>query len=70
MKLANIGKVSGNFIEGMMCEGGCINGAGTIVPYLKARGIFNKRNVKTKKKSVLSNDNLQRYKNICLNIKP
>ena len=52
-----------------MCEGGCINGAGTIVPYLKARGIFNKRNVKTKKKSVLSNDNLQKYKNICLNIK-
>ena len=69
MKLASIGKISGYFIEGMMCEGGCINGAGTIIHYLKARGIFNKRNVKTKKKSVLSNNNLERYRNISLNIK-
>lgn len=69
MKLASIGKISGNFIEGMMCEGGCINGAGTIIHYLKARGIFNKRNVKTKKKSVLSNNSLERYRNISLNIK-
>ena len=66
MKLANIGKLNGNFIEGMMCEGGCINGAGTVVPYLKARGIFNKSNVKTKKKSVLSNKYLENYKNISL----
>ncbi|MDS0526095.1 4Fe-4S dicluster domain-containing protein [Clostridium sp. SHJSY1] len=66
MKLANIGRLNGNFIEGMMCEGGCINGAGTIAPYQKAKGIFNKMNVKAKKKTVLSNDNLKKYKEINL----
>lgn len=27
MIMAKAGKLNGNFIEGMMCEGGCINGA-------------------------------------------
>ncbi len=26
LKLAKIGKLNGNFIEGMVCEGGCVNG--------------------------------------------
>ena len=28
---AKAGKLKGNFIEGMICEGGCIKGNGTLV---------------------------------------
>ena len=31
LTLARSGKLKGNFIEGMVCEGGCINGNGTLV---------------------------------------
>lgn len=30
LKIANMNKLPGNFIEGMMCEGGCISGPGSI----------------------------------------
>ncbi|MBD7912915.1 4Fe-4S dicluster domain-containing protein [Clostridium cibarium] len=66
MKLTNIGRLNGNFIEGMMCEGGCINGAGAVVPYQKAKGIFNKINVNARKKTVLSNDIINDYIDINL----
>jgi [FeFe] hydrogenase (group B1/B3) len=66
MKLANIGRLNGNFIEGMMCEGGCINGAGTIAPSQRAKGIFNKINVNAKKKTVLSNEIINDYADINL----
>ncbi|MBE6051223.1 MAG: 4Fe-4S dicluster domain-containing protein [Clostridium sp.] len=69
MSMANIGRLAGNFIEGMMCEGGCINGAGSVLPYLKIRGIFNKKNAKTTKKTVLSNERLSEFKNVKLSIK-
>lgn len=40
MTMAKTGKLDGNFIEGMMCEGGCLNGAAKIVPVMKAKAPF------------------------------
>ena len=50
----------------MMCEGGCINGAGTIVPPLRAKGAFAKINNKTTIKAVLKNKTLQEFDDINL----
>ena len=66
MNLAKMGKLQGNFIEGMMCEGGCINGAGTIVPPLRARGAFTKINNRTTIKAVLKNSTLSEFEDINL----
>jgi len=66
MRRASIGKLEGNFIEGMMCEGGCINGAGAIVPEKRAKEVFNRSNLKAFKKTVLSNDKLEKYQEINL----
>lgn len=68
MSMANIGRLNGNFIEGMMCEGGCVNGAAAVLPYLKSKGIFNKKNVKATKKTVLSNEKLSEFKSINLSV--
>ena len=66
MTMAKIGKLGGNFIEGMMCEGGCINGAGTIIQASRAKGNFVKINSGTSKKTVLSNDSLEAFDKINL----
>lgn len=66
MTMAKVGKIAGNFIEGMMCEGGCINGAGKVVPSMKAKGMFIKNNADTDKKSVLANESLDEFKDINL----
>lgn len=68
MILASIGRLQGNFIEGMMCEGGCINGAATITPFTRAKIEFNKNNIKATRKSVLSNERLNEFKDIKLEI--
>lgn len=61
MTMAKVGRLQGNFIEGMMCEGGCINGAGTVVTAMRAKAAFTKKNAEATKKTVLSNDNIERY---------
>ncbi|MGG7178835.1 4Fe-4S dicluster domain-containing protein [Clostridium paraputrificum] len=66
MTMAKVGKLGGNFIEGMMCEGGCINGAGTIVPLLRAKGIFTKMNILATRKSVLSNEKIEEFNKVNL----
>lgn len=66
MTMGKIGKLQGNFIEGMMCEGGCINGAGTLVTAMKAKAPFTKINASSTIKSVLDNKKLEEYKNINL----
>lgn len=66
INLAKVGKLQGNFIEGMMCEGGCINGSGTIVPPLRARAAFNKINSNTTIKAVIKNKTLKEFENIDL----
>lgn len=66
MMLAKVGKLPGNFIEGMMCEGGCINGAGAIVPPMKAKGSFVKINNGTTIKAVLNNKTLDEFEGVNL----
>lgn len=66
MTLAKVGRVDGNFIEGMMCQGGCINGAGTIVSPMRAKAVFNKLNASATKKAVLANEKLEGFHNINL----
>ena len=66
MSVAKAGRLDGNFIEGMMCEGGCINGAGTMVAAIKAKAVFNKLNISGAKKTVLSNEKLKEFNNINL----
>ena len=66
MMMAKNGKLAGNFIEGMMCEGGFINGAGKIVSAMKAKGAFTKINQQGAQKTVLSNKNLDEYAGVNL----
>ena len=66
MTMAKVGKLQGNFIEGMMCEGGCINGSAKIMPSLKAKGTFTRNNAKGTIKSVLSNEALNDYEGVNL----
>lgn len=66
MTMAKAGKLAGNFIEGMMCEGGCINGAGKIAPVNKAKAVFTKNNLNTSIKTVLSNEAVGDFENINL----
>lgn len=66
MTMAKIGKLQGNFIEGMMCEGGCINGAGTLATAMKAKVPFMRINAGGTIKAVLDNKNIEEYKNVKL----
>lgn len=66
MTIAKVGKLPGNFIEGMMCDGGCINGAGTIVTPMKAKAAFTKINNTTSIKAVLSNKILDDFEEVNL----
>lgn len=64
MMSAKVGRLPGNFIEGMMCEGGCIGGAATMVSLMKARSQLIKFTKQSDKKSILSNDNLKKFEDI------
>lgn len=66
MTMAKIGKLQGNFIEGMMCEGGCINGAGTLLTPFKSKNTFNKVNSQATRKSVIDNENISEYDSVNL----
>ena len=66
MMLAKLGKLPGNFIEGMMCDGGCINGAGTIVPAIRAKASFTKINNTTTIKAVLKNEAISKFDDVNL----
>ncbi len=59
MTLAKAGKRNGYLLEGMACPGGCIAGAGTILPIKKAQAIVNNFVKTSEKKSALESDYLQ-----------
>lgn len=40
--MAKLGKMNGCMIEGMGCPGGCVAGAGTILPIAKAKATIDK----------------------------
>ncbi|WP_426349784.1 4Fe-4S dicluster domain-containing protein [Alloiococcus sp. CFN-8] len=66
MTMAKAGRLEGNFIEGMMCEGGCINGAAVVNPIYKSKGAFTKNNSQATRKAVLDNERLDAFKSIKL----
>ncbi|MCH5138490.1 4Fe-4S binding protein, partial [Clostridiaceae bacterium UIB06] len=66
MTMAKCGILQGNFIEGMMCEGGCIGGPATMVSVIKSKPQLTKFSGQSSKKSVLSNDNLEKFKGVNL----
>jgi ferredoxin hydrogenase large subunit len=66
MTMAKGGRLQGNFIEGMMCEGGCIGGPGAMVFMMKSRPQLIKFSGQSSKKSVLSNENLNKFKGLNL----
>lgn len=68
MTMAKVGKLQGNFIEGMMCQGGCVGGPATILPQTKVRPILNKFSKESDIQSVLSNETLPEFENIELDI--
>lgn len=61
MNIAKTGRLPGNFIEGMMCEGGCIGGPSAIVSMMKSKSLLAKFSGQSTKKSVLSNENLSKF---------
>lgn len=66
MTMAKAGKLQGNFIEGMMCEGGCINGAGKVTSEIRAKGKFVKENMGATRKTVLANEKIQEFEDVNL----
>lgn len=66
MVMAKGGRLQGNFIEGMMCEGGCIGGPATMVSIMKSKPQLTKFSGQSSKKSVLSNDNISKFEDINL----
>lgn len=66
MSMANAGKVPGNFIEGMMCEGGCINGSGKFYSVSRSKANFVKKNAQATKKSVLANEAIKEFEDVNL----
>ncbi len=50
MTMAKLGRLEGNFIEGMMCEEGCINGAGKFLSGVKAKNTFDRKNGQSTKR--------------------
>ncbi|MBV1821056.1 hypothetical protein KUA25_23650, partial [Bacteroidales bacterium MSK.15.36] len=55
---------SENFIEGMMCEGGCIGGPATMVSSVKTKAPLMKFSKSSTIKDVKDNKTLEKYKNI------
>jgi len=66
MTMAKTGRLQGNFIEGMMCEGGCIGGPAAMVSIIKSRPQLAKFSGQSLKKSALSNGNLSKFEAVNL----
>ena len=54
MTMAKSNKLNGNFIEGMMCEGGCINGPSKLISIKKGKYRLNKINKQGKIENISS----------------
>lgn len=64
--LAKVGKLGCNFIEGMMCSGGCIGGPAAMVSILKSKPQLAKFSSGSSKKTILSNDKLKEFEGVNL----
>jgi ferredoxin hydrogenase large subunit len=66
MALARVGKLGCNFIEGMMCTGGCIGGPAAIVSLLKSKPQLVKFTNNSLNKNVLANKRLEEFHGVNL----
>ena len=66
MIMAKVGKLSGNFIEGMMCEGGCIGGPATMASIIKTKGQLVKFSKEARAQRVLDNEKLAAFEGVNL----
>lgn len=66
MTMAKSNKLNGNFIEGMMCEGGCINGPSKLISIKKGKYRLNKINKQGKIENISSNEKLKEFDNVNL----
>ncbi|MDP4144562.1 MAG: 4Fe-4S dicluster domain-containing protein [Bacillota bacterium] len=67
MTMAKVGKLDGNFIEGMMCEGGCVGGPAAAVSQMKSKVQVAKFSKESPKKAVIANEKLATdYENLDL----
>jgi [FeFe] hydrogenase (group B1/B3) len=66
MMMANRGKAEGNFIEGMMCEGGCINGSGKFFSGNRVKTAFTKKNATSTIKHITDNSSLELFEDLNL----
>ncbi|WP_066498293.1 4Fe-4S dicluster domain-containing protein [Abyssisolibacter fermentans] len=64
MTLAKIGKLPGNFIEGMMCEGGCIGGMASMRDAKKTKPCLTKFSKASNKQSIMLNEKLKVFEDI------
>lgn len=68
LRLAQIGKLDGNFIEGMACKGGCINGPVSLFKKSTGTIVINNNAVSAEKIDIKNNINEYDFKNINLDI--
>lgn len=62
LTMAKVGRLEGNFIEGMMCEGGCIGGPASLLPIRKSKPLNTKFSGDTPIKAVAENKKLKEFK--------
>jgi [FeFe] hydrogenase (group B1/B3) len=60
MTLAKAGKRNGYLLEGMACPGGCVAGAGTILPITKAQGAIKQFKDKSEKHDATENQYIEK----------
>ena len=66
MTIAKMGRLNGNFIEGMMCEGGCIGGPATLVSLKKSKPLLTRFAGESGVKTVIENERLKDFKGVNL----
>lgn len=66
MTMAKIGRLDGNFVEGMMCEGGCIGGPATLISLKKAKPLLVKGSNESGVKAVIDNEKLKEFEGVNL----
>jgi ferredoxin hydrogenase large subunit len=64
--LAKVGRLDGNFIEGMMCEGGCLDGPAVLWSSRKTAAPFKAFSQKSEGKSPFDNKMLEKFRDVNL----
>lgn len=68
LRLAKLGRLNGNFIEGMACKGGCVNGPVSLFKKTTGTSIINTHANKAKEKSIKDSIRVFNLDNIILEL--